>query len=191
MGCLRLGRKIVRRIGWELALLIILVTLSMLPSAGVFRWSFRWLPFVHLTLALCAAESWRCLREERRTGRSLLIGVVLFLVTCLAAFVFKTGGPHFAPVAATLLALLLAWVGVEVIGPPLLREWAPALTTFGLLLCTYLIIPPNCGVPKYNLSQNLLNPAPLDPSRLYLSVYPPAEVVYRRETKSGADWAGR
>ncbi len=180
-GLLVLGRRLVRRIGWELALLIILVTLSMLPSAGVFRWSFRWLPFIHLTLALCAAETLRFMGAERRTGRALLIGLALFLVTCLAAFFFKTGGPHFVPVATTLLALLLAWVGVEFIGPPLLREWAPALTTFAVLLCTYLIIPPNCGVPKYNLSQNLLNLAPLDPHRLYLSVYPPAEVVYRRE----------
>ena len=28
----------------------------MLPSMGVFRWSFRWLPLVHLALVLAAAE---------------------------------------------------------------------------------------------------------------------------------------
>jgi hypothetical protein len=38
-------------------------------------------------------------------------------------------------------------------------------------------------VPKYNLSQELLNSAPLDPHRLYLSVYPPAESTYRIEKK--------
>jgi hypothetical protein len=35
------------------------------------------------------------------------------------------------------------------------------------------------------LSQQLTSPAPLDPSRLYLSVYPLAESTYRVESKSG------
>jgi hypothetical protein len=33
-------------------------------------------------------------------------------------------------------------------------------------------------VPRYNFSQELLKPAPLDPARLYLSVYPWAELTY-------------
>jgi hypothetical protein len=33
-------------------------------------------------------------------------------------------------------------------------------------------------VPRYNFSQELLNPAPLDTQRLYLSVYPWAELTY-------------
>jgi len=33
-------------------------------------------------------------------------------------------------------------------------------------------------VPKYNFSQDLLKPAPLDPRRLYLSIYPWAELTY-------------
>jgi hypothetical protein len=50
--------------------------------------------------------------------------------------------------------------------------------TFSALLATYIYIPTNCGVPKYNFSQRLLKPAPLDPARLYLSIYPWAEVTY-------------
>jgi hypothetical protein len=38
-------------------------------------------------------------------------------------------------------------------------------------------------VPKYNLAQSLLEPQPLDPQRLYLSVYPPPETSYRVEAK--------
>src|SRR5204863_3550763 len=34
------------------------------------------------------------------------------------------------------------------------------------------------GVPRYNFSQELLKPAPLDPQRLYLSVYPWTELTY-------------
>jgi len=44
-------------------------------------------------------------------------------------------------------------------------------------------MPPNCGVPKYNLAQELTEPAPLDRARLYLSVYPEPEHAYRLEER--------
>ena len=40
-----------------MAAALMMLVISMLPSANVFRWSFRWLPFFHLILALCAAEA--------------------------------------------------------------------------------------------------------------------------------------
>ena len=54
------GRVLVRQIKWELVLLLLVLLLSMIPTAGLFRWSFRWLPFFHLVLAICAAEALRC-----------------------------------------------------------------------------------------------------------------------------------
>jgi hypothetical protein len=66
-----------------------------------------------------------------------------------------------------------------------LRDWAPAAVTFAILLGTYFCIPPNCGVPKYNLSQELTKTAPLGPDRLYLSIYPAPEFEYRLERQSG------
>ncbi|HEV8619007.1 MAG TPA: hypothetical protein VGQ70_05880, partial [Candidatus Udaeobacter sp.] len=50
------GRLLGGRIKWELILLGFVLVLSMIPTAGLFRWSFRWLPFFHLILAICAAE---------------------------------------------------------------------------------------------------------------------------------------
>ncbi|MFN2622147.1 MAG: hypothetical protein ABR611_04805 [Chthoniobacterales bacterium] len=126
-GLIALRRTLFRRIGWELGLLVVALILCMLPTAGVFRWSFRWLPLVHVVLALCAAESLQLLGESRM---------------------------RFA------------------------RSWLPAMITFAALLATYLWIPPNCGVPKYNLAQELTDPAPLDPQRLYLSIYPAPETAY-------------
>ena len=61
---------------------------------------------------------------------------------------------------------------------------APPIIAAASFLATYLCIPPNCGVPKYNFGQQLLDPAPLDRQRLYLSVYPEAESNYRIEKKS-------
>ena len=128
-GLIVLRRALLRRIGWELGLLVTALILCLLPTAGVFRWSFRWLPLVHLALVLCAAESLRLFSAR-------------------------------APAA---------------------RGWTPALATFAVLLATYLLIPPNCGVPKYNLAQQLSQTAPLDPQRLYLSIYPAPEHAYRVE----------
>jgi hypothetical protein len=129
-GLIIFRHGLVRRIGWDLGLLSIALILCMLPTAGVFRWSFRWLPLVHLVLALCAAESLQLFGSSRA---------------------------------------------------PFARGWTPALITFTALLATYLWIPPNCGVPKYNLAQELAQPAPLDPQRLYLSIYPAPENAYRIE----------
>jgi hypothetical protein len=128
-GLIILRRALLRRISWELGLLVGALILCMLPTAGVFRWSFRWLPLVHLVLALCAAEA-------------------LQLFSSRVSFA---------------------------------RGWMPAFATFAALLGTYLWIPPNCGVPKYNLAQELSRTAPLDPQRLYLSIYPAPEHVYRVE----------
>ena len=59
------SRLLVRQIKWELILLLIVLLLCMTPTAGLFRWSFRWLPFFHLVLAICAAEALR-LSQGRR-----------------------------------------------------------------------------------------------------------------------------
>jgi len=63
------------------------------------------------------------------------------------------------------------------------RSWTPAGITFCAFLTTYLCVPTNGGVPRYNFSQELLKPAPLDPQRLYLSVYPWAELTYATSSK--------
>jgi hypothetical protein len=129
-GLVLLRRVLFRQLRWELGLLAVTLILCLLPTAGVFRWSFRWLPLVHLVLALCAAKSLQLFAESGRR---------------LAA------------------------------------SWLPATITFACLLATYLCVPPNCGVPKYNLAQELTRPAPLDPERLYLSIYPAPEHAYRVE----------
>jgi hypothetical protein len=134
---IRFPRLLLRTIGWEIALLIVVLILSMLPTANVFRWSFRWLPLVHLALGLCAAESLRLFGDRINPPARL---------------------------AVSTSSVVIAFVS---------------------LLATYLCIPPNCGVPKYNLSQKLTQPTPLDPQRLYLSIYPQPEHAYRVEKNAG------
>ncbi|MFN2542186.1 MAG: hypothetical protein ABR514_08480 [Chthoniobacterales bacterium] len=181
-GFLWRPRLLTRRMKWELLLLLLLLLLCMLPTAGMFRWSFRWLPFFHLVVALCAAQVLQ-LRPRSPTGSA---SVLLLIVVTIAMSIFGTTGEYGAGVVFVYLQIAVVWVAAEWFLPDFkFREWAPVVVTFAIFLATYLCIPPNCGVPKYNFDQQLLSAAPLDPQRLYLSIYPAAEHTYRVEKKPG------
>jgi hypothetical protein len=170
------GRLLVRQIKWELVLLFVLLLLCMIPTAGLFRWSFRWLPFFHLVLAICAAE---VLHMGLPSTIAAMTALTLVVLTGIAAFIFQTAGSYAFPLGWIFLGLSAAWLSWELLGRhSKFRPWLPVAITFCTLLATYLCIPTNCGVPRYNFSQELLRAAPLDPQRLYLSVYPWAELTY-------------
>jgi uncharacterized membrane protein YuzA (DUF378 family) len=169
-------RQLVRHIKWELVLLLIVLLLCMTPTAGLFRWSFRWLPFFHLVLAICAAEALR-LKPGSPTPATAALGLVVLIG--VAALIFHKAGAYAFPLTWIVIGLAAVWVCLEFF----LRSsdspsWTAAGITFCAFLATYLCVPTNCGVPRYNFSQELLKPAPLDPQRLYLSVYPWAELSY-------------
>ena len=176
------GRALLKKIRWELALLLPLFFLAMLPTAGVFRWSFRWLPLLHLVLAVCAAEAFASFSQKQRRFSAFLM-LLLIIILIIGALVLRTGGEHLFPLAWIFLGLALVWFVIELLQFNFLRAWAPAAIVFAALLATYLFIPLNSGVPKYNLAQSLLEPQPLDPQRLYLSIYPPPETSYRVAAK--------
>ena len=169
-------RLVVRHIKWELILLLVVLLLCMTPTAGLFRWSFRWLPFFHLALAVCAAE---VLHTGLPSKLAAITALVLVALTGIAGLIFHTTGSYAVQLSWILIGLTLGWLCFELLlRSSEFRWWAPVAITFCALLATYLCIPTNCGVPRYNFSQALLKPAPLDPQRLYLSVYPWAELTY-------------
>jgi hypothetical protein len=170
------GRVLLRQIKWELALLLVVLLLSMIPTAGLFRWSFRWLPFFHLVLAICAAEA---LRVRSGSAMPATVALILTAVTAIAMLIVRTTGSYAFPLTWIFLGLAALWCLWEIsLRHSKLQKWAPVAITFSALLGTYIYIPTNFGVPNYNFSQQLLKPAPLDPARLYLSIYPWAEVTY-------------
>jgi hypothetical protein len=169
-------RLLVRQLKWELVLLLIVLLLCMTPTAGMFRWSFRWLPFLHLVLAICAAEALR-LKPRSPTPAAAALGLVVLIA--VAALIFHATGPYALPLSWILIGIAVVWLCFDfVLSDSGFSCWAPASITFCALVATYLCIPTNSGVPRYNFSQELLKPAPLDPQRLYLSVYPWAELTY-------------
>jgi len=174
-------RMLARRMKWELVLLLLVLLLAMIPTAGVFRWSFRWLPLFHLVLALCASEVLN-VRPNSPTGSTTVLALI---VVTIPMSIFGIGGNYGPAVTWVYFQIAVIWALCELFLPGMkFRDWAPPVVTFAILLATYLCILPNCGVPKYNLSQELLDPAPLDPQRLYLSIYPEAESNYRVERKA-------
>jgi len=173
-------RMLIRRMKWELILLLVVLLLAMIPTAGVFRWSFRWLPLFHLVLAICAAEVLN-VRPNSPTGSTIVLALI---VVTIPMSIFGLAGNYGPTVTWIYFQIAVVWALYELFLPRMrFRDWAPPVATFAILLATYFCIPSNCGVPKYSLSQELLNSAPLDPHRLYLSVYPPAESTYRIEKK--------
>jgi hypothetical protein len=170
------GRLIVRQIKWELVLLLLVLLLCMIPTAGLFRWSFRWLPFFHLVLAICTAEVLHLRPGSPIPARAALVftaGIAIGMLT------LRTAGSYAFPLTWIFLGLAVAWCLWDIaLRHSELQKWAPVAITFSALLATYICIPTNCGVPRYNFSQQLLKPEPLDPARLYLSVYPWAELTY-------------
>jgi len=174
-------RLVVRHIKWELVLLLIVLLLCMTPTAGLFRWSFRWLPFFHLVLAICAAEA---LRQKPGSPTPATAALGLVVLIGAAALIFHTAGEYAFPITWIVVGLAAVWVCLEFFQRSSnSRSWTPAGITFCGLLATYLCVPTNCGVPRYNFSQELLKPEPLDPQRLYFSVYPWAELTYAMTNK--------
>ena len=170
------GRVLVRQIKWELVLLLLVLLLSMIPTAGLFRWSFRWLPFFHLVLAICAAE---VLHLRPGSPIAATAALVLTAGTAIAMLMLRTTGSYAFPLTWIFLGLAVFWYLWEIaLRDSELQKWAPVAITFSALLATYIYIPTNGGVPTYNFSRQLLKPAPLDPARLYLSIYPWAELTY-------------
>ena len=190
-GLVTNARALLRKIGWELLLLVIVLAIAMMPSTGLFRWSFRWLPFFDLILAVSAAEVLRGM--DMPAPRCGLVALLIVGVTAIAMSILHATGQYAFPLTWILLTLSAVWAAWEFLfmegrapasrGRIALNAWMPAAVTFVSLLATYLCVPTNCGVPRYNLSQQLEQPAPLDRDRLYLSVYPSPEVAYRLETR--------
>src|SRR5215472_3791529 len=147
-GFLWRGRMLVKQIKWELLLLLLVLLLCMIPTAGLFRWSFRWLPFFHLILAICAAEVLQRMLPSRIAA---LTALALVIIAGIAALMFHTAGTYTFPLTWIFIGLAAVWLCFEFsLGSFEFGRWLPMAITFCALLAIYLCIPTNYGVPRYN-----------------------------------------
>src|ERR1700726_18257 len=106
-------RMLIRRMKWELVLLLVVLLLAMIPTVGVFRWSFRWLPFFHLVLALCAAEVLK-LRPNSPTGSTTVLALI---VVTIPMSIFGIAGDHGPAVTWAYFQVAVIWAFCELFLP--------------------------------------------------------------------------
>jgi hypothetical protein len=152
-----LRRDFARRYAKELLLLFVVLMLVLLPSRSPFRWSFHWLPLLHLSAAIAGA----CALQHAK--RAWLWGIGLVAVTMAAAFAFDHELRATLILGGALLVLCLLWSRE--------RNWMPAIITAALILGTFLTMRTRSEVPHWNYPESLLEAAPFDPQRRYLAVY--------------------
>ena len=194
---LRGGGAVFAKTGWELGLLAVVLVVCMMPSAGMFRFSFRSLALFHLVLALAAAEAFR-VWSANRAGRAgwgfanVAGGAVgAIAVTWAAAATFGYRAPEYGPPLALIFAMLaVVWWFAEAQrrGEGDTDGWALPVVTFIALLTTYLALPAHSAVARFAFERNLNDAAPLDPTRRYLSLYLSPPLHYRGDQTGG--WYG-
>jgi len=163
----------VRKLRWELIFLIFCILLVSLPSAGQFRWSFRWLPLFHLILALTAAAA----LQNGFARRAAICGVGLTGAAWAGITLF---GENRSPVlSAWLLGIGVAWWLAQRFLPRVLADWLPAAVVALSLGATFWFLPTHhpSYQTKFSFDETILKPEPLDPDRLYLSLHSFKEIV--------------
>ncbi|MDQ6912128.1 MAG: hypothetical protein M3128_04570 [Verrucomicrobiota bacterium] len=181
-------KRLVSKLRWELGLLALVLILCLLPTPGIFRFSFRWLPLFHLVLALSAAEAYRLWQGEVVRQQSWwqanagAWAVLLTGLTWTAMSIFGLTTPkdlaNVAPVF--FLCAIVWWIGASFFGSRG-KLWLLPIVTFATLLTTYLRLDPHAPLAHYFFTETLKSPAPLNPERLYLSLYPEPQSWYRAD----------
>lgn len=185
------GRAFVQGHRAEFLAVVALVALASLPTVRPLQISSRWLPLLHLMVAILGAEGLaqesapevkseagvRSLRglidrlkdpANRTTSALLLVAPMALLMVMPGMIPRRT--PSLVGVLVV-LALLWAIVGVVFDVMNLARRVAPVLVTFVALFSTLVNVPLRTAIPRWPLEPRVFNPAPLEPSRRYLLLY--------------------
>ena len=185
-----LRTRFLRAHAWLLSLLACTLVVCMLPGAGIFRFSFRWLPLVHLTLALLAGtalEQWLAIRQPARIwGRDNLgTWALAIVVTTVLVMVFTGQSTSTDTTALPLAFVCIAAMWWALDGAlhkhAVLRRWTAAAVTFAALLMTYRDMGTAGPVARYPFQQTLNTAPPLATDRLYLSLYRSPQSSYRAD----------
>ncbi len=173
--------ELLRKLRWDLILLGVCILIVSLPSVGQFRWSYRWLPLFHLVLALTSAAA----LQNGIASRAPLCGVGLVGVTWAGATLFA--GTQNVTLALWLFGVAVAWPVAERFLPRTLGQWIPAAVVTLSLGATFWFVPTHAQSfkAKFSFNDGILDPAPLDPTRLYVSIHSFRETFESRSRPPG------
>jgi hypothetical protein len=166
---------VMRKLRWEMGLALSVLMLCLLPSPGNFRWSFRWLPLLMLTLSLVGAHCLATLYESQ-SRRGLSCGAwagLLVLITCLSNLWFLPNPAYPAlEQGAALIATCAIWALCDTVVGQRSRWYktVPGVATLVVAVTTYLPVESALEFPVWRRSQ-LTTSRILDPARRYLSIH--------------------
>lgn len=175
----RHGTQPLRRHGWLLALTGMALVLTMAPSTGNFRWSFRWLPLFFLALGLLTGlllrDQAHAQVADPQRGQA---NVGLWALILAALGWLLTTRQALDPTATTmwqgavLTALCLFWMlAVRFLAArSLVRQSLPAIVVLGSAWWAYAPVHPFLEVPDWPL-EDTLHEAALPADVRYLSFY--------------------
>jgi hypothetical protein len=113
VAILRMDRFRFYRQRWpELILVLVLLLAISLPSAGAFRWSFRWLPLFHLGLALLGLYGLELVLRERKVLTAATTTAAVLGLTFLVAVVIDHDLRPTLILAGVLFVLCGLWFGL-------------------------------------------------------------------------------
>ena len=180
-------REFVARYRSELVLLGVVCVLMMLPSVSVFRWPFRWLPLIHLLLAIVGLGGLQTLAPDRRLFSRSNAGMwccALIGAALLAALAFDAQFAQTLRFGALLLIVGALWA---------LTRWnaAAAAVAIASIVLLFAGFSPKPEVPAWQFDSAILSSAPLDPHVRYLAVMRwGQDVLSIRPLKAGHSVAG-
>ncbi len=161
----------------EIGLLVLFGAACLAPGFWNFRWPFRWLPMVHLSLALVGAAALAASPRVGRAGAGAAAVVLVLATWAAAAWIGGDASPLLWATGVGYLAIAAGWAALERFAPahPATR-WAPAAAVIGTLAVSYLLLPlerPAHG--KWRVVEAVRDPAPFEPGRGYLFAVTPLE----------------
>ena len=160
--------RIFRELRGELILLEFLVLLAVSPSIGIFRWPFRWLPLLHLLLAIAGFAAIQRISDESARMRDrvgLWCGLLIVAAVALAWSVDLQIGTT-SRYAIVLLLLAALWT---VCGTRIAHAGAMAMT-IGSIAVLFVFFPQVREVPVWPFDSSVLAQRPFDPRLRYLQI---------------------
>lgn len=175
----------------EIVIVLALILLTQRASPGVFRWPFRWLPLLHLFLALAGVAA-------AQQVRRMALGVAIAATVVVALLIDATLDMHFME-TARYAALVLGACGVWALCRGRAAAGAGVALACAPVAILFFLFPQPSEVAQWHLDDSILKPPALDRSRRYLSMAQwwddvteanPTE-PYRRPTGRGESlWLG-
>lgn len=175
--------RALRSVVIELIFLELVVLLASRPSPGVLRWPFRWLPLLHLLLAMAGFAVIQQISDEASRFRDR-VGVWCCAVLGVALAV--DWAIDLQP-AVTLRYGLVLFVLAALWGAAATRaNVAGALVvTIASIAVLFVAFPQPREVPRWHIDRSILDPRPLDPSRRYLQLAQWPEDLARPDPAQG------